>query len=341
MELVLYLAMQPLGVTMNVTKRDKLAFPTRKKDKIKLSAKKEVYLPVYSYLLAEFNHARKHESGLLRDDDSEFLHQYRVSLRRCRALTTLMKSIFQPEPCERLARNLQILMQKNNLLRDLDVYLLKMDDYFNCLEHKHHQGLARFFDDLQSQRRKSFKEVKQWIKTDSYQQQCQEIKDVIEQLKQNPLDVGKKPSLIYGKAMINKRCQKVLILCQALTLTSNDEDIHHLRIECKKLRYLLAYFSPLFSTDTISAQISTLKVLQDSLGLFNDSSVQQIFLANYLIARKPTSHRYLAVDQLLAITQKEHLVTKQNIIKQLSLFTDTTNIKSYDALYALPPTTNE
>jgi CHAD domain-containing protein len=326
---------------MNVTKRDKLALPSRKKDKIKLSAKKEVYLPVHSYLFAEFNHARKHESGLLRDDDSEFLHQYRVSLRRCRAITTLMKGIFQPEHSKALTNNLKILMQKTNQLRDLDVYLLKMDDYFDCLEHKHHQGLARFFDDLQNHRRKSFKEVKLWIKTDDYQQQCLEIKEVIEQLRQNPLDEGKEPSLIYGKEMIDNRYHKVLVICQALTLNSSDDDIHHLRIECKKLRYLLAYFSPLFSNEIITKQISTLKVLQDSLGLFNDSSVQQIFLADYLTARKPTSHRYLAVDQLLTITKKEHLVTKQNIIKQLSQFTDSTNIESYDALYALPPTSNE
>jgi len=318
---------------MNVTKRDKLKLPKRKINKINLDAKTDIYLPTYSLLITEFHHARQHEAGLLRDDDDEFLHQYRVSLRRSRAIISLLKEIFQPKQSEMLTNTLKSMMQKTNLLRDLDVYLHKMDDYYDFLEHKHHQGLARFFDDLQGKRSKAFRELKQWMKTDNYKQQCRQVKGLLEGLSQDPTEAGHIPSLQFGTKVIWKRAQKVLKISQALDSDSPDSKLHQLRIECKKLRYLLEYFLPLFPAKPINNQITTLKQLQDLLGEFNDLSIQQLFLAEYLTTRKPNSHRYLAVERLLAITEQQHLTAKNQVILQLVHFADQQNINSYQSLY--------
>ncbi|MDX1301467.1 CHAD domain-containing protein [Photobacterium sp.] len=318
---------------MNVTKRDKLKLPKRKKDKINIDAKTDIYLPTSSFLITEFHHARLHEAGLLRDDDDEFLHQYRVSLRRSRAIISLLKGLFQPEQSEMLATTLKRMMQKTNLLRDLDVYLHKMDDYYAGLEHKHHQGLARFFDDLQNKRNKAFKDLKQWIKTDNYKQQCRQVNEHLERLSQAPTEAGQISCRKFGPTIIWKRAQKVLILSQAIDSDSPDSNLHQLRIECKKLRYLLEYFLPLFPAKQVKKQISTLKQLQDLLGEFNDSSIQQVFLADYLAARKPNSHRYLAVERLLAIAEQQHITAKHQIIQQLIDFSDQQNIDSYQSLY--------
>ncbi|PSW06701.1 CHAD domain-containing protein [Photobacterium lipolyticum] len=318
---------------MNVTKRDKLKFPKRKKDKINLDAKTDIYLPTYSFLITEFHYARQHEAGLLRDDDDEFLHQYRVSLRRSRAIISLLNGLFQPEQSEMLAITLKRMMQKTNLLRDLDVYLHKMDDYYGWLEHKHHQGLARFFDDMQNKRSKAFKELKQWMKTDNYKQQCKQVNELIERLSQAPTEAGQICCQQFGPKVIWKRAQKVLMLSRAISTDSPDSKFHQLRIECKKLRYLLEFFLPLFPAKQVKKQITTLKQLQDLLGEFNDSSIQQLFLAGYLATRKPNSHPYLAVERLLAITEKQQITAKNQIIQQLIDFADQQNIDSYQSLY--------
>ncbi len=83
---------------MNVNKRDQLkATQEKKKPEIVLSASAEIFLPTFHTLNAEFQHAKRHERGIIRDDNSEFLHQYRVALRRCRALISLLKSLFFPQ----------------------------------------------------------------------------------------------------------------------------------------------------------------------------------------------------------------------------------------------------
>ena len=53
-----------------------------------------VYISCYAYLESEFANARRYEAGILHDEDPEFLHQYRVCLRRTRAIISLLKELF-------------------------------------------------------------------------------------------------------------------------------------------------------------------------------------------------------------------------------------------------------
>ena len=57
-----------------------------------------------------------------------------------------------------------------------------------------------------------------------------------------------------------------------------DEMLHELRIECKKLRYLMELFSDLFPPDKINQLIKQLRSLQNNLGEFNDLSIQEEYL---------------------------------------------------------------
>jgi CHAD domain-containing protein len=55
--------------------------------------------------------------------------------------------------------------------------------------------------------------------------------------------------------------------------------LHRLRIDAKKLRYLLEFFASLYPEKTIGRLVKELKQLQDILGGFNDTEVQQSWLA--------------------------------------------------------------
>ena len=59
------------------------------------------------------------------------------------------------------------------------------------------------------------------------------------------------------------------------------EALHELRIECKKLRYLLEAFAPLFAGKSAARLIRSLKRLQDNLGDFNDYEVQAAGLRRF------------------------------------------------------------
>ena len=57
--------------------------------------------------------------------------------------------------------------------------------------------------------------------------------------------------------------------------------LHELRIECKKLRYLMEFFRSLYDDGKIDRLIKALKQLQDNLGDFNDYEVQQGSLTGF------------------------------------------------------------
>ena len=91
-----------------------------------------------------------------------------------------------------------------------------------------------------------------------------------------------RPSLSFARRLIMKRYRKVSKTGRALDETTPDLSIHQLRIHCKKLRYLMEFFTPLFPPAEIKQLIRALKLLQNNLGNFNDYSVQQKFLEKLL-----------------------------------------------------------
>ena len=73
------------------------------------------------------------EAGLRADIDSEFLHDFRVAVRRSRSLIARMKSLIDPDALEHLRAGLSWLGGATGPVRDLDVYLLNIPQYQHLL----------------------------------------------------------------------------------------------------------------------------------------------------------------------------------------------------------------
>ncbi|NIM63550.1 MAG: CHAD domain-containing protein, partial [Acidobacteria bacterium] len=88
--------------------------------------------------------------------------------------------------------------------------------------------------------------------------------------------------------------------------------LHRLRIEGKKLRYLLEFFRDLYPVETVQPLIATLKNLQDHLGRFNDLQVQQKALASMTGRLDSSPDTRVAVEALLErLARKERRVRKR------------------------------
>ena len=324
---------------MSVTKRDQLTLPKRKSPSVILTADTDMTLATYHYLTNEFHHARRHEAGMIRDDDEEFLHQYRVALRRCRALIGLLGPLFEKRQKVMLKLALRTLMQRTNTLRDLDVFLMKMEDYFFLLEHPHHNGLTRFFDDLQYKRRKSFKTLKRWLKSNEYQQHCTLIGGLLDELSlpnkkkttDSPLfsiialsSTNPTPSvpstLDVASSVLAYHSQRVNKHCDEISPSSPDTRLHQLRIDCKKFRYVLEYFAPLYPNAKSKHLLAALKQLQTSLGELNDLTVQQAFLNNYLNTTQCMDMKKAALETLIAQTHDRYALRHTEALEQIAVF---------------------
>lgn len=227
---------------------------------------------------------RKNEDGIVKDIDTEFLHDFRVAVRRTRSALTLIKGIFPESVKEEFKTEFTGIGKKSNELRDLDIYLLRREEYTEMLPPALRAGLDPLFDIIVMEREEAHREFALELASDRYRRGIEAWEKFLYEPEApgDALPDASAPVIGLAKLRIRKRYKKALKLGKAIDGSSSDGDLHTLRIECKKLRYYLEFFESLFPTDEIKEVIRHLKVLQDNLGDYNDMHVQQERLKGYI-----------------------------------------------------------
>ncbi len=244
-----------------------------------LSAR-QTMVQIYRQLLTTME---RNLAGVLQDWDIEFLHDLRVALRRTRSGLSLVKEVLPDAVVAKFKRDLSTLGSITGPTRDLDVYLLQQDDYIARLPVALQPGMRGFFTALAARRRVEQSTMVRALKS-------RKVKSILAAWKQyleKPAD--RKPAPEAGTAiedlagaLIYRRYKKVIKDGQGINAATPDAEVHQLRIQCKKLRYALEFFSSLYPEKDMQLLLRQLKKLQDILGTFNDLSVQQQLLQHTL-----------------------------------------------------------
>lgn len=231
--------------------------------------------------------------GIKKDTDTEFLHDFRVSIRRARALLGQVKGVYPQEEAEFLRKNFAKMQKQTNRMRDLDVYLLKKDKYQSMLPPDLQQGLKLFFRDIRKERNKEQKKVKDYLESSVFETDSDIWKKFISHYNRNDSALSRQPILDTVKPLIFNQYNKIIQMKIKSKADTPAAKFHRLRIECKKLRYLLEFFSSLFPEKEINLGIQYLKKLQDVLGLYHDCVVQKRELSSYLANLEVTNKNHL------------------------------------------------
>lgn len=269
--------------------------------------------------------ARQNEPGTIADFDTEFLHDYRVALRKIRSVLSLFKGVYGDAATAELKQRFSDLMAPTGALRDLDVYLLEQDYYFDMLPENLHEGLRLMFETFATDRKDALTTVTKRLKSVAYNREMAELQVMFEtpgEIVQGPqggLTVGD-----YAKRLIWKRYRKVCKTAAKIDDKTPDEEVHELRISCKKLRYLIEFFAPQFDGAEIKAILKPLKKLQDNLGLFNDFSVQQESLQALISSGRLKGQTALKAAQsigaLISILHGRQLEERARVVQSFAGF---------------------
>ncbi|WP_282151035.1 CHAD domain-containing protein [Ruegeria atlantica] len=270
--------------------------------------------------------ARQNEAGVIDDIDTEFLHDYRVSLRRVRSVISLFKGVLSPEQTAALKREFSGLMESTGRARDLDVYLLEKDSYFNLIPPNLHEGAVAMFAQFEKERSQALGRLSRLFRTQNYDNQMKKLTELFA----NPTNLqpgpnADRPAYEYARALIWKRYRKTCKLARGITPNTPDEAVHNLRIDCKKLRYLMEFFAPLFDAKAFKTIIKPLKKLQDNLGLFNDFSVQQGALLSFVkqhtnMQGRADAQLALSVGGLISVLDQRQLAERDRVIASFKHF---------------------
>ncbi len=230
---------------------------------------------------------QRNEPGLRRDLDVEFLHDFRVAVRRTRTALGQLKSLVPAELLASFRSEFRWLGQVTGPKRDLDVFVEHLDGEYRG------EVPERLLPDLRRLRERMCKhlprEQRKLVKALDSARYAELLADwgaflasssVAETADDESADAGK-PVTVVASVALGRAFRKVFKRIDAIGDASPDEDFHRLRIECKKIRYLMEFFRSLFPAEELARLIKALKQLQDQLGEFQDLSVQQEDLRRY------------------------------------------------------------
>lgn len=238
----------------------------------------------------------KHESEVLRDQDSEELHQMRVALRKLRsAVVGFRLGLNLPSSAQ--DKNIGKIAQTLGKLRDLDVLgEIMTNKYLPDLPNNEQKQLNKIFKKLHKQRQKTFKLVKKTLKSKSYQQ----LKHSLEQWLNNPQyshlggvniylilpdlllpEISK--FLLHSGWFIGANLQQsedredqvldnLSLEIVENILQNHGETLHDLRKEAKRCRYQMELFTDFYG-DEYQNYLTDIKNVQTVLGDLQDNAI--------------------------------------------------------------------
>lgn len=272
------------------------------------------YLPV----------ARVNEAGVIADLDTEFLHDYRIALRKIRSVLSLFKGVYDHEQTVELKARFSALMAPTGQLRDLDVYLLDRQRFFNLVPETMHGGLEAMFELLADRRAEAQAVLAEHLRGKAYGKEIKALAKLFSKRKKlMPGPNASRASYDLACELIWKRYRKIGRIAAGITTRTPDAEIHELRIECKKLRYLMEFFSPVFPKDGFRSILKPLKKLQDSLGLFNDMAVQQVRLLTFsdTLGGEPRKLEIVqSLGALVVVLHQNQMAEREKIVAAFTNF---------------------
>lgn len=277
---------------------------------------------------------KQNEAGMLADIDSEFLHDFRVACRRTRSALSLIKGVFPPAQVERFKMDFSYLGRLTNRMRDLDVYLLKREQYRSLLPENLKPGLDIFFQDLVDERALEYKKFVKNIKGGRYRAIMKGWKNFLdnESIPKTDCPDCDTPVVHIAHNTIARRFRKIYREGLEINDLTPDERLHELRIDFKKLRYQIEFFKSLYPAADIAFIVKRLKGLQAVLGDLNDLHVQQETLNQYLADIKPERKDAISlaasVGVLVASLQDEKTRVRQEFARNFEAICENKFVKT-------------
>lgn len=207
--------------------------------------------------------------------DAEFLHDLRVAVRRTRSVLAQSKRVLPAEVRDRFRDGFGWLGAATGPARDLDVYVMEWDSYVAPLGAEVTRTLAPLVDYLADRRRREHDALATLLGSARYH-------DLLAAWRlwlRGPIEsdaAGAEASTSVAKVASRRIAvanERLVTRGRGIRPDTPAEELHELRKDAKKLRYLLECFGALAPQGERKAFVQRLKSLQDNLGEHQDTEV--------------------------------------------------------------------
>ncbi|WP_270029738.1 CYTH and CHAD domain-containing protein [Solirubrobacter phytolaccae] len=258
---------------------------------------------------------RENVPGTFEDVDSEFLHDFRVAVRRTRSLQRQFKNIYPSERLEHFRTEFKRLQAETGDLRDMDVYLLDFDDLQASLPEKMRADLEPLRGVIETRRARALTSTRRALRAKRTTEALADWEQFV--TSRRPADRTVKD---LASHRITRVYRKMVKEGSAIDDDSPAEALHDLRKVGKELRYLLEFFASLYPPEVIKPFVKTLKGLQDQLGRFQDREVQANALRELAPALKDAPHTVMAMGVLVERFMQEEIAARAEFADRFEAF---------------------
>jgi CHAD domain-containing protein len=285
-----------------------------------------------------FDVMERNEDGIIRRIDPEYLHDYRIAIRRTRTALGQLKRVFS-DKFDPIRDKFAWLGELTGPARDSDVLLLELDNFHKQLPEELHSAIVPLKVFLQRKQDELYRPLIYALQSKEYKDFKTKWKRWLKRCSTPPFQNGKSALTIGPVA--NKRIwqiyKRVIGQGTAITPESPVSEYHELRKTCKKLRYLMEFFQSLYGKKQVRALIKELKMLQDNLGEFQDLEVQTTNLRSYEAEMRGQKHVsadvLTAIEKICAQNDKRKLQLHSEFGARFDHFSRKTNKKHFQALF--------
>jgi len=306
---------------------------------------------------------RANEEGVLKDWDPEFLHDFRVAVRRTRSALTQLKGVFPEARVLHFSREFRWLAARTGPARDLDVYLQRIPSYLETLGIQPGEELEPLVALLKKKKKAELSRLRATLRSRRYSRLMEDWNAFLDASfaagsgPPRPAPGGEQPpdgaqtlqhdepgapaaSQPIGKLAgerIWRAFLKVLERGESVHGSTSAKRLHRLRIQCKKLRYLITFFRNIYPRTPMERIIRELKRLQDHLGDFNDLQVQREALGRFAEELMNQEERLpstlLAMGQLLGKIEWEQVQERNAFHRHFQEFSRPRNRERFRKLF--------
>lgn len=238
-------------------------------------------------------------SGVLADDDPEWIHQMRIGVRRLRACLSLAAGSVATARIEPLRVELRWLAQALGPARDLDVFVQETLPAFRdaVVRGSHAAGLAPAIGSLGARAVVHRREARLAARAAVASPRLVRIVLAATALAAT-LDAGgmpgddarklTRPARNFARPLLRKRHEALQALGTDLAHAA-PEARHAARLAAKKLRYATEFFARLYGRKRTRRYRKALAILQEELGAWNDAAVAARLAASLAGPQSPAA----------------------------------------------------
>ncbi len=291
---------------------------------------------IYSRLL---NIIKANESWVIADIDSEFLHDFRVAIRKTRTGLGQLKGVLPGAIRSETGEFFSWLGQITGPTRDFDVYLLNFEGYKNSLPEFVRGHMDPLHAYLFTRQQQSQQEMAKKLSSDRYLQGMARWGQYLREqcARYPPEPAAKWPIKQLADIRIWQAYRRVIKEGDAICDDSAPEALHELRKSCKKLRYLLEFFDSLYPKKELKPLLRHLKALQEVLGNFQDFQVQETHLLQFgseLQARHVPAETLMAMGMLVQHLSDAQLTVRTGFADVYREFREPKTQKGFKRLFS-------